>query len=142
MRKRFKQQLKVGQMPISQIEVNTKYRGAFPKLVLSLKKLYLTPKYNERIFSILEDKIVKGKKKTGRSGMDLGVLFVMAQTRLCLNTGYDELHRMANNDKMFREIMGIESEDGFERIDFEYQNILDNVTLLDDETVRKLNEWN
>lgn len=74
--------------------------------------------------------------------MDLWVLFVMAQTRLCLNISYDELHRMANNDKMFREIMGIESEDGFERIDFEYQNILDNVTLLDDETVRKLNEWN
>ncbi len=72
--------------------------------------------------------------------MDLWVLFVMAHTRLCLNTGYDELHRMANNDKMFKEIMGIETEDGFERIDFEYQNILDNVTLLDDETVRKLND--
>lgn len=140
MRKRFEQQLKIGQIPISQIEVNTKYRGAFSKLVLSLKKLYLTPEYNERIFSILEDKIVKGKKKTGRPGMDLWVLFVMAQTRLCLNTSYDELHRMANNDKMFREIMGIETEDGFERIEFEYQNIIDNVTLLDDETVRKLND--
>jgi hypothetical protein len=63
MRKRFEQQLKVGQILISQIEVNPKYRSAFPKLVLSLKKLYLTPKYNERIFSILEDKIVRGKKK-------------------------------------------------------------------------------
>ncbi|MDK2841773.1 MAG: hypothetical protein PWQ17_1278 [Anaerophaga sp.] len=41
---------------------------------------------------------------------------------------------------MFREIMGIETEDGFERIEFEYQNIIDNVTLLDDETVRKLND--
>ena len=140
MRKRFEQQLKIGQIPISQIEVSPKYRSAFPKLVLSLKKLYLTPEYNERIFSILEDKIVKGKKNTGRPGMDLWVLFVMAQTRLCLNTSYDELHRMANSDKMFREIMGIETEDGFERIEFEYQNILDNVTLLDDETVRKLND--
>lgn len=140
MRKRFEQQLKVGQILISQIEVNPKYRSAFPKLVLFLKKLYLTPKYNERIFSILEDKIVRGKKKTGRPGMDLWVLFVMAQTRLCLNISYDELHRMANNDKMFREIMGIETDYGFERIEFEYQNILDNVTLLDDETVRKLND--
>ncbi len=130
----------MGQIPISQIEVNPKYRSAFPKLVLSLKKLYLTPEYNEQIFRILEDKIVRGKKKTGRPGMDLWILFVMAQTRLCLNISYDELHRMANNDKMFREIMGIETEDGFERIEFEYQNILDNVTLLDDETVRKLND--
>jgi len=140
MRKRFEQQLKIGQIPISQIEVNPKYRSALPKLVLSLKELYLTPEYNERIFRILEDKIVRGKKKTGRPGMDLWVLFVMAQTRLCLNISYDELHRMANNDKMFREIMGIETEDGFERIEFEYQNIIDNVTLLDDETVRKLND--
>jgi hypothetical protein len=140
MRKRFEQQLKIGQKPISQIEVNPKYRSAFPKLVLALKELYLTPEYNERIFRILEEKIVKGKKKTGRPGMDLWVLFVMAQTRLCLNISYDELHRMANNDKMFREIMGIETEDGFERIEFEYQNIIDNVTLLDDETVRKLND--
>lgn len=140
MRKRFEQQLKVGQIPVSQIEVNPKYRSAFPKLVLSLKMLYLTPEYNEKIFSILEEKIVSGKKNTGRKGMDLWVLFVMAQTRLCLNTSYDELHRMANTDKMFREIMGIETEYGFERIEFEYQNIIDNVSLLDDETVRKLND--
>lgn len=140
MRKRFEQQLKVSQIPISQIEVSPKYRSAFPKLVLALKKLYLTPEYNERIFSILEDKIVRGKKNTGRPGMDLWVLFVMAQTRLCLNISYDELHRMANSDKMFREIMGIETKYDFERIEFEYQNILDNVTLLDDETVRKLND--
>ena len=140
MRKRFEQQLKVGQIPVSQIEVNPKYRSAFPKLVLSLKMLYLTPEYNEQIFSILEEKILSGKKNTGRKGMDLWVLFVMAQTRLCLNTSYDELHRMANTDRMFREIMGIETEYGFERIEFEYQNIIDNVSLLDDETVRKLND--
>jgi hypothetical protein len=36
--------------------------------------------------------------------------------------------------------MGIETEYAFERIKFEYQNILDNVTLLDDETVCKLND--
>ena len=135
MRKRFEQQLIVGQKPIAQIEVSPKYRGAFPKLVLALKMLYLTPEYNEQIFCILEEKILKGKKNTGRTGMDLWVLFVMAQTRLCLDTSYDELHRMANTDKMFREIMGIETEYGFgERIEYEYQNIIDNVSLLDDET--------
>jgi len=35
--------------------------------------------------------------------------------------------------------MGIESGFGFEKYKFEYQNIFDNVSLLDDETVRKLN---
>ena len=71
MRKRFEQQLQIGQIPISQIVVNPKYRSGFPKLVLALKLLFLTPEYNEKVFNILEDKILKGKQNTGRPGMDL-----------------------------------------------------------------------
>jgi hypothetical protein len=47
---------------------------------------------------------------------------------------------MSNNDKMLRQLMGVETESGFENYEFEYQNILDNVGLLDDQTVRELNE--
>ena len=142
MRKRFEQQLCIGQKPISSISINTKYRSGLPKLVIALKLLFITPEYNEKIFNILEEKLVKGKKNTGRRGMDLWILFVLAQTRLCLNTSYDELHRMANEDKMLREIMGVEFDLYYshEPIEFEYQNILDNVSLLDDETVLELNQ--
>ena len=143
MRKRFEQQLSFGLTPIAEISVNLKYRDAFSKLVLALKALFLNKEFNEQIFCILEDKLVKGKSKTGRPGMDLWMIFVMAQTRLCLNLSYDTLHRMSNTDKMLREIMGVSSENedgfGFTRIGFEYQNILDNVSLLDDDTVRRLN---
>jgi len=142
MRKRFEQQLQIGQIPISQIEVNPKYRSGFPKLVLALKLLFLTPEYNEKVFSILEDNILKGKQNTGRPGMDLWVLFVLAQTRLCLNISYDDLHFLANTNKMLREIMGVEFDLYYshEPIEFEYQNILDNVSLLDDQTVLELNQ--
>ena len=144
MRKRFEQQLQLGQLPISQIKLNPKYRSGFPKLVFALKELFLTPEYNEQIFRILEAHILKGKKNTGRTGMDLWILFVLAQTRLCLNISYDELHWMANMDKMLRQIMGIEfdpdSDYRIESIEFEYQNIVDNVSLLNDETVLELNQ--
>ena len=142
MRKRFEQQLQIGQIPISQIEVNPKYRSGLPKLVLALKLLFLTPEYNEKVFRILEDNILKGKQNTGRPGMDLWVLFVLAQTRLCLNISYDDLHFLANTNKMLREIMGIEFDLYYshEPIEFEYQNILDNVSLLDDNTVLELNQ--
>jgi len=70
MRKRFEQQLQVGQLLISDIKVNPSYRSGFPKLVLALKELFSTSEYNEQIFSILENQIQKGKKKTGRTGMD------------------------------------------------------------------------
>jgi len=49
---------------------------------------------------------------------------------------------MANNDKLLRQIMGIEFDNYYAitPIEFEYQNIVDNVSLLDDETVLKLNQ--
>ncbi len=74
--------------------------------------------------------------------MDLWIIFVLAQTRLCMNLDYDNLHHMANYDKLLRQIMGIEFDNYYaiEPIMFEYQNILDNVSLLDDETVRQLNQ--
>lgn len=135
--------MQLGQLPISQIKVNPKYRSGFPKLVLALKELFLNPEYNEQIFCILEEHILQGKKNTGRPGMDLWILFVLAQTRLCLNISYDELHRMANLDIMLRQIMGVEfdldSNFRSEAIEFDYQNIVDNVSLLDDETVQQLN---
>ena len=40
--------------------------------------------------------------------------------------------------------MGIETDFGFKRIEFSYQNIYDNVTLLNDEMVKEINSryWN
>src|SRR5690554_5305202 len=142
MRKRFEQQLSFGQISISQVQVNLKSRSAFTKLILALQHLFVTPEYNEKIFRVLEDKILKGKQKTGRPGMDLWIIFVLAQTRLCMDLNYDDLHHMANNDKLLRQVMGIEFDNyyGITPIEFEYQNILDNVSLLDDETVRDLNQ--
>ncbi|NMA31359.1 MAG: ISNCY family transposase [Candidatus Methanofastidiosa archaeon] len=142
MRKRFEQQLRFGQISISEVQVNLKNRSAFTKLILALQHLFVTSEYNEKIFRVLEDKILKDKKRTGRPGMDLWIIFVLAQTRLCMNLNYDDLHHMANNDKLLRQIMGIEFDNYYsiEPIEFEYQNILDNVSLLDDETVRDLNQ--
>jgi len=140
MRKRFEQQYVIGQKRIEDVIVDLKCRDAFPKLVLALKKLYTTPEYNEQLFSILEDKIIKGKAKTGRTGMDLWVLFVLAQTRLCLNISYDRLHDLSNNHSTFRQVMGIETDYSFKKTTIEYQNIIDNVTLLDDATLVKIND--
>jgi len=139
MRKRFEPQLIIGQKLVKDIEIK-RSRDAFPKLVLALKKLYLNEDLRDKVFHILEEKIMTGKKRTGRKGMDMWVLFVLAQTRLCLNVSYDRLHHMANSDTLMRQIMGIETESGFPRIEIEYQNIIDNVALLDDVTLFKINE--
>src|SRR5450759_2541920 len=141
MRKRFEQQMTLGRLPISETEVPTKKRsGALPGLCAALKEIFTTPKWNEKVFEILETKITEGKKRTGRPGMDLWQIFVLSQVRLCQNISYEELHDLANHHTMIRQIMGVESGFGYERYEFGYQNIIDNVSLLDDETVRELNQ--
>jgi len=140
MRKRFEQQLVLGRLLIKDTKIPTSKRsGALPALCAALKEIYVTPKWNRKVFEILEDKVIKGKKNTGRPGMDLWQIFVLSQVRLCQNVSYDELHDLADHHTMIRQIMGIESCFGQEKIKFSYRSIIDNVSLLDDETVKKLN---
>ncbi len=140
MRKRFEQQLTLGQLPISETKLPVKSKSSVDELIAALKELYCNKEYNEQIFSLLEKHIVSGKKNTGRRGMDLWCIFVLAQIRLCLNTSYEMVHNLANNHKTLRQIMGVERVFGYEPIEFEYQQIYDNVTLLSDELIAGLNE--
>jgi transposase, IS5 family len=141
MRKRFEQQMTLGTIPIGETKITTRKRsGSLPALCAALKEIFITPKWNEKVFSIMESKITEGKKRTGRPGMDLWQIFVLSQVRLCLNISYDDLHDLANYHTLIRQIMGIEKGFGYERHEFGYQNIVDNVSLLDDETVRDLNQ--
>ena len=140
MRKRFVQQMSLNLIPIGQLHINLKSRDAPTKIALALMKIYKTPAYNEALFEILERYILKGKKNTGRPGMDLWQIFVMAQFRLGLNLSYDRLHHMCIYDSMLRTLLGVETT-GFntEKYEFAYQNILDNVGLLSDELLKEIN---
>lgn len=140
MRKRFEQQLTLGQLPIEETYINPKNRCALDELLAGLKEIYCNKEYNEEIFSILERHINSGKKKTGRPGMDLWCIFVLAQVRLCLGMSYEGLHHNANNNHLMRRVMGVERDFGFERIEFDYQHIYDNVSVLSDELLKELNQ--
>jgi hypothetical protein len=71
--------------------------------------------------------------------MDLWSIFVLSQVRLCLNMGYEWIHNLANNHLSIRWLMGVETEYGYSRVEFSYQNIYDNVTLISDEMVKEIN---
>ena len=139
MRKRFEQQLSIGQLPISETRISIKSKNALDELLAALKAIYCHSQYNEKIFSLLEKHITAKKKKTGRGGMDLWCIFVLAQVRLCLNISYDVLHNLANNHRTLRQLMGIERSFGYDREEFSYQNIYDNITMLSDELIAEIN---
>ena len=140
MRKRFEPQLSIGQRPIEETPICIKNSGALDGLLAALKAIFCNKEYNEKIFQALEDGLPKGKSNSGRKGMCLWQCFVLAQVRLCMNISYEELYNLANNHFALRFLMGAEREFGFERIGFEYQNIYDNVSLLDDALVSRLND--
>lgn len=140
MRKRFEAQFKIGVKPISETPVLLKSRDDVPALVMALLKIYRTPEYNKQVFNLLHEAILGNKKKTGRNGLNLWQIFVLAQFRLALNLDYDRLHYMAYSDSTLRQLLGIETETGFDRIEISYQRIIDNVQLLTDEVLRKIND--
>ena len=140
MRNRFEQEITIGRHLIQDTVIPTKKRsGALPGLCAALKEIYITPFWSEKVFRLLENKILSKNNNTGRPGMNLWQIFVLSQVRLCQNISYDELHDLANHHTLIRQIMGVESEFGAERQEFGYQSIIDNVGLLDDETVKELN---
>mgnify|MGYP001360990705 FL=1 len=143
MRKRFEPQTHLGLIEIgdTKIDLSKKNRDASTKIGIALLALYKEPEYRDRVMEILEDEIMSGKKKTGRPGMDLWQIFVLAQYRLGLDLSYDQLTYRVNNDYTMRCLLGIQ-ENTFEsnRIEFRYQHVLDNVGLLNDEVVNKINE--
>lgn len=140
MRQRFEAQLTLGCTPINEVLIPTNTRSHLAALMQALQYIYVTPEWNHRIFALLEDKLTKGKKATGRKGMTLWELFVLGQVRLCMNLSYDELHHQANYDTLLRGVMGVLPTDYTLGKQYEYQNIYDNVKLLDEELLQSLNE--
>jgi hypothetical protein len=109
-------------------------------LIAAIQYIYINPIWNEKIFKLLSDKVSKGKKATGRSGMSLWEIFVLGQVRLCMNTSYDELHHLANDSSLLRGILGVLPTDYSLGRQYEYQNIYDNVILLDDDLLKEINQ--
>jgi len=139
MRNRFEQQYSIGHRLIKDTPINPKSKGKLEDLIAALKAIYCNEEYNQRIFNVLENYLVKGKNRTGRKGMGLWNIFVLSQVRLCLNTSYEWIHNLANNHLAIRWLMGVETEYGFKRIEFSYQNIYDNVNLISDEMIKQIN---
>ena len=141
MRNRFDQQLTIGILPIEKTVVSPKIKNALTELLAALVEIYKTPEFNTQIFSIMEKHIMQNKQKTGRNGMTLWQIFVLAQVRLSEDLSYAKLHDLANNHLTLRCLLGVGSDNGaFTRIEFEYQNIYDNISGLSDALLREIND--
>ena len=65
MRDRFEQQTTLGITSINDVKFPLRSRDELPPVLMALQHVFVTPDLNERVFALLEKKILKGKKKTG-----------------------------------------------------------------------------
>jgi IS5 family transposase len=140
MRYRFQQQTTLGITPVSEVKFPLRSRDELPPVLKALQYIFVTPVLNEKVFALLEKKIAQSKKKTGRKGMDLWHILVLAVVRHTLDTNWDRLEHVANYDVLLRKILGVHVEKfGIEEMDFAYQTIVDNVSLIDDDLLKEIN---
>ncbi|MCP4355503.1 MAG: hypothetical protein GY793_07710 [Proteobacteria bacterium] len=140
MRKRFNPILTLAATPISEVKVKPNKRDKVTSILLGLQFIYKTSELNEKIFDIIEKKIVGDKKPTGRNGMDLWYILVLSTLRVGLDYGYDQITHMANNDMIVRKILGIDDFfTGEEPKEFGYRTIHENISKLDCESIEEIN---
>lgn len=137
MRKRFEVQYELGATPIEDLEIPTKSRDQLPPVLRALQYIYTTPKLNKQVLEILAAKVLRGKKKTGRNGMTLWEILVLATIRLSRDADYDQLHYMSTTDNLIRGLLGVCKYGPTSRV-YSLQCIKDNVGLIDDETLEQV----
>ena len=143
MRTKFERNPDLFTLPISSAKFHKNSRDEAPKLLKGLQAIYNNEELNAAVFSLLSKHINQEKLiRSGRKGMGLWEILVLGVMRQGLNTNYDRIHHFANNDNLMRTVMGIESESNLDnnRKQYGLTTIKDNLALLDEQTIDKINE--
>ncbi len=137
MRRRFEVNPGLSITPIESVKLPLKSRDELPAILSGLQWIFSNTELNEDIFKIIEKKVIACNNTIGRPGMDLWHIFVLATVRLGLDIDFDKLEDLANHHKLLRLILGVESI-WSEKV-FNYRTINDNVSLLDEDTLKAIN---
>lgn len=135
MRKVESTQCELGGAFISEIVINAKSRDDIPALLIGLQHLYVNRKYRERVFALLDARVNPGARRdTGRPGMELWRILVLAVLKQGLNCDWDRLTELANEHGTLRQMLG----HGLLAHEYERQTVIDNVGLLSPELLSEI----
>jgi hypothetical protein len=138
MRKVIENQLKIGQVDISNIEIDINCRDEIPQLLMGLRAIYSDRKQRNEVFKILKGIVPENvDASNGRPGMNLWKILVLGTLRLNCNWDYDKLHNIANNHKKVREFLG-HSIFEFDQT-YALQTIKDNISLFIPQVLDEIN---
>ena len=110
-----------------------------PPVLRALQYIYTTPELNKKVFELLDAKVRRGKKQTGRPGMTLWEILVLATMRLTRDADYDKLHYMVSTDSLIRGLLGV-CRFGETNKEYSLQSIKDNMGLIDSESLEQIDD--
>ena len=140
MRQHFASQPTFQIVPIERVILPAHSRDELPPILAGLQWLWGNPALRAEIFQLLEDKLLAGKKATGRPGMDLWQMLVLGVVRLGLSADWDRMEHLANDDLLLRQMLGVQTETWAASPQvFHHQTLRDNVALLDHELLQQIN---
>jgi len=139
MRRAKDTQMKIGEIPIADIQFDLRSRDEIPKVLIGLQRLYCNPEIRKKVFKELIDLIPENvDPNNGRLGMDLWKILVLGTLRLSCNWDYDKLMEIVNNHRTLRLMLG------HSLIDHEYryalQTLKDNISLFTPEALDRINQ--
>ena len=129
MREVHRSQFQLGQVPIEKIWINPKSRDDIPAVLKGLQHIWCDEELRERLFALLDEHILPEADRTvGRPGMDLWQILVLGVLKQGLGCDFDRLHDLTNHHATIRGFLGHGDFDDKTR--YEYQTVVDNVSLL------------
>jgi len=131
-------QFELGATPIEEIVINAKSRDDIPALLKGLQHLYTNPELRHQVFALLEAQVNPTlRKDTGRPGMELWRILVLAVLKQGLNCDFDRLTHIANYDTLVRKMLG---HGGVMEHEYQLQTVIDNISLLTPELLADINQ--
>lgn len=132
-------QLHFGEVNISDINIDPRSRDDIPAVLRGLQYIYVTEDVKEKVFSALEKTLDPAVNvNTGRPGMELWKIFVLATLKLGLNCDFDRLQELANEHSTIRKMLG--HADWADTTSYKLQTIIDNVSKLKPSVLADINQ--
>lgn len=132
-------QRQFGQVDIADIQFDARSRDDIPAILKGLQYIYVNDPIREKVFTCLEKTITsKINRNTGRPGMLLWNILVLATVKLAINCDFDRLQDLANNHLVLRQMLGHSGWEDPQR--YALQTLIDNVSLLKPEVLMDINQ--
>lgn len=137
MRKVKDLQLELAGTAIQDIPFNIKSLDNVPAILIGLQHIYTNPETKHKLFSLLEEKFLpEVDLQTGRPRMDIWRVVVLGVLKQGLGCDYNRLQEFANHHDTVRQMLG---HGGYgDSYEYEFQTIVDNVSLLSPELLRRI----